>query len=317
MIRGMMSKDVPQVFGLGQCSLDYIGKIDDYPPPDVKCELFETVIQGGGPAATAMVALTRWGFSCYIAGVIGDDLFGRLIETSLREEGINTAGLVIRKGAASQFAFIAAEPVPGRRTIFWQRPTGQEIQPDEIDLTMLQQARVLHTDGLCMEAALFAASKARQLGVPVVVDAGTLREGMLDLARLSDCFIASEPFAHALTGDNDPLRACQILSDLCPRVVGVTLGEAGYVAMAGGKFIEKQAYPVKAVDTTGCGDVFHAGFVYGLISGWDAEKSLDLGAWAAAQVSLQLGGRSGIPTIETLRKFFYLRMMFERKDVIY
>ena len=298
----MMSKGVPQVFGLGQCSLDHIGKIDDYPPPDVKCELFEMVIQGGGPTATAMVALTRWGLSCYIAGVIGDDLFGRLIETSLREEGVNTAGLVIRKGATSQFAFIAAEPLLGRRTIFWQRPTGQEIQPDEIDLTMLRQARVLHTDGLCMEAALFAAVKARQSGVPVVVDAGMLRDGMLELARLSDCFIASEPFARALTGDHDPRRTCRILSDLGPRVVGVTLGEAGYVAMAGGKWIEKQAYMVQAVDTTGCGDVFHAGFVYGLVHGWNAEKSLDLGAWAAAQVSLQLGGRSGIPTLDALRK---------------
>jgi sulfofructose kinase len=292
----------PQVFGLGQCSLDHIGKIDGYPPPDAKCELFDTVIQGGGPAATAMVALTRWGLSCYIAGVIGDDLFGRLIETSLREEGVNTAGLVIRKGAASQFAFIAAEPVLGRRTIFWQRPTAQEIKPDEIDLTMLRQARVLHTDGLCIKAALFAADKARQSGVPVVVDAGTLRDGMLELARLSECFIASEPFARALTGDHDPRRTCRILSDLGPRVVGVTLGEAGYVAIAGGKWIEKQAYRVQAVDTTGCGDVFHAGFVYGLVHGWNAEESLDLGAWAAAQVSLQLGGRSGIPTLDALRK---------------
>ena len=298
----MMSKGVPQVFGLGQCSLDHIGKVDGYPPPDHKCELFETVIQGGGPAATAMVALSRWGLSCYIAGVIGDDLFGRLIETSLREEGVNTAGLVIRKGATSQFAFIAAEPVLGRRTVFWQRPTGQEIRPDEIDLTILRQARVLHTDGLCMETALFAAGKARQSGVPVVVDAGTLRDGMVELARLSDCFIASEPFARALTGDHDPRRACRMLSDLGPRVVGVTLGEAGYVAMAGGKWIERQAYRVKAVDTTGCGDVFHAGFVYGLVHGWNAEKSLDLGAWAAAQVSLQLGGRSGIPTLDALRK---------------
>ncbi|MDP2839902.1 MAG: PfkB family carbohydrate kinase, partial [Syntrophales bacterium] len=297
-----MSTGVPQVFGLGQCSLDHIGKIDVYPPPDVKCELFETVIQGGGPAATAMAALARWGLSCYIAGVIGDDLFGRLIETSLRDEGVNTAGLVIRKGATSQFAFIAAEPVLGRRTVFWQRPTGQEIQPDEIDLTMLRKARVLHTDGLCTETALFAAGKARQSGVSVVVDAGTLRDGMVELARLSDCFIASEPFARALTGDQDPRRACRILSDLGPRVVGVTLGEAGYVAMDAGKWIEKPAYMVRAIDTTGCGDVFHAGFVYGLVHGWNAEKSLDLGAWAAAQVSLELGGRSGIPTLDALRK---------------
>lgn len=299
-----MLKRVPQIFGLGQCSFDHIGRIGHYPPPDTKCELLETLTQGGGPTATAMVALSRWGLGCSMAGVIGDDIFGGLIETSLRQEGVDTAGLVTRKGTASQFAFIAAEPLRGRRTIFWQRPTGWELQPDEIDLERLRQARVLHIDGLCMEAAQFAAAVARQSGVLVVVDAGTLREGMVDLARLSDCFIVSENFSRALVGGDDPHRACRILSDLGPRVVGVTLGEAGYVAMESGRLIEKPAYKVQAVDTTGCGDVFHAGFVYGLVRGWDTEKSLDLGAWAAAQVSLQLGGRSGIPSSGALRKRF-------------
>lgn len=297
-----MARASLQVFGLGQCSLDYIGVVDVYPPPDVKCELSDAVIQGGGPAATAMVALSRWGLSCYLAGVIGDDVFGGLIEASLREEGVDTAGLVVRKGANSQFAFITAEPGGGRRTIFWRRPTGPEIRPDEIDLSRLSQARVFHTDGLCLEAALYAAGKARQAGAAVVVDAGTLRAGMLDLAKLSDCFIVSEPFAHSLAGGRDPVQACRILAGLGPRLVGVTLGEAGYVALTDGKFIEKRAYPVKAVDTTGCGDVFHAGFVYGFVSGWSAEKSLDLGAWAAAQVSLRLGGRAGIPPLAELRQ---------------
>ena len=298
----MMSKAAPQVFGLGQCSLDYIGTVDAYPPPDVKCELLETAVQGGGPAATALAALSRWGVSCYLAGVIGDDVGGGLIEASLREEGVDTAGLVVRKGAASQFAFIAAEPGRGRRTIFWRRPTGPALRPGEIDLSLLRQARVLHADGLCLDAALFAAGEARRAGVPVVVDAGTLREGMLELAKLSDCFIVSESFARALAGGRDPLRACRMLAELGPSVAGATLGEAGYVALAEGKIIEKQAYQVKAVDTTGCGDVFHAGFIYGLLNGWDAEKSLDLGAWAAARVSLQLGGRAGIPPLADLKQ---------------
>jgi sulfofructose kinase len=298
----MVSEGDFQVFGLGQCSLDYIGKVDLYPPPDVKCELRETVLQGGGPVATALTALARWGISCCFAGVVGDDLFGGLIEQSLREEGVGTAGLVVRKGVASQFAFIAAEQSLGRRNIFWRRPGGPELRPGEINLAILRRARLFHTDGLCMEAARFAAKEARRAGVTVVVDGGTLREGMLDLAGLSDCFVVSESFARALTGGDDPRRACRMLSELGPRLVGVTLGKAGYVAMAGGRLIEKGAYPAKAVDTTGCGDVFHAGVIYGLLRGWDAKKSLDLGAWAAAQVSRRLGGRSGIPTLAALRE---------------
>lgn len=294
-----------EVFGLGQCSLDCIGKIDAYPPPDVKCEFSGMILQGGGPVATALVALSRWGLSCYFAGLAGDDLFGRLIRESLEEEGIRTEGLIVREGRLSQFAFIAVEPAKGRRTIFWQRPTGTEIRPDEIDAGTLRRSRVLHTDGLFMEAALFACGTARQAGVPVVVDAGTLREGMLELARLSDCFIASESFASALTGGDRPLDACRELSALGPRVAGVTLGDRGYVALEGGRVIRKPAYAANAVDTTGCGDVFHAGFTYGLVRGWTVEKSLDLGAWAAARVSLRMGGRAGIPTLEEMAGIGY------------
>jgi sulfofructose kinase len=298
----MVSETRYQVFGLGQCSFDYIGKVDLYPLPDVKCEMRETIVQGGGPVATALTALARWGIPCCFSGVVGDDLFGGLIEKSLQEEGVDTEGLVIRKGGSSQMAFIAAEPDLGRRTIFWRRPGGPALRSDEIDLAILRRARLFHTDGLFMEAALFAAEEARQAGVKVVVDGGTLRDGMLDLAKLSDCFVVSEVFTRALTGGDDPRRACRILSKLGPRLVGVTLGKAGYVAMAGGEIIERAAYSVDAVDTTGCGDVFHAGLSYGLLQGWDAEKSLDLGAWAAAQVSLHLGGRTGIPTLAALRE---------------
>jgi sulfofructose kinase len=294
-----------QVYGLGQCALDYIGKIDAYPPPDVKCEFSEMVIQGGGPVATALVTLARWGLSCAFAGVAGDDLFGSMIKDSLDSEGVDTSGLLIRKGFGSQFAFIAAEPGVSRRTIFWRRPTGPPPSPDEIDYDIIRQAKVVHTDGLFAEATLAACTAAKEVGVPVVMDAGSLREGMLELAGLSDYYLASETFANALVGEDRPLEACERLAELGPRVVGVTLGPRGYVALVDGRIIERPAYQVEAVDTTGCGDVFHAGFTYGVVQGWDVEKSLDFGAWAAAMVSRELGGRAGIPSPNALVKQGY------------
>jgi ribokinase len=293
-----MDKRFSQVFGLGQCALDYIGKVDAYPPPDVKCEFSDMVIQGGGPVATALVALARWGVSCAFAGVVGDDLFGNMIRASLDDEGIDTSGLLIRKGFDSQFAFIVAEPGLGRRTIFWRRPTGSSPSLEEIDYDMIRKTKVFHTDGLFTEVSLAACKAAKEAGVQVVVDAGSLREGMLDLARWSDYFLASETFAKALMGEDKPLDACYKLAEFGPRVAGVTLGPKGYVALTEGGIIERPAYPVEAVDTTGCGDVFHAGFIYGLIQGWNVEKSLDFAAWSAARVSLKLGGRAGIPPIE-------------------
>jgi sulfofructose kinase len=295
----------PLVFGIGQCSLDYIGLIPAYPPPDVKCEFSNLVVQGGGPVATALVALKRWGLDGYMAGVAGDDDFGARITSLLNAEGIDTGGLCVRENRCSQFAFIVSEPSTARRTIFWQRPTGQPLQPEELNISLLLQSRALHIDGLFPEASLFACEKAKAAGIPVIVDAGTLRDGMLDLAKFSDCFVTSETFSNALSGT--PEETCRILADMGIRFTGVTLGQKGYIALVDGRFIRKEAYPAKAVDTTGCGDVFHAGLTYGIIQGWNAEKSLDLGAWAAAQVCTKMGGRAGIPDSRTLHVKYPLK----------
>jgi len=289
----------PLVFGIGQCSLDYIGLIPAYPPPDVKCEFSNLVIQCGGPVATALVALQRWGLDGYMAGVVGNDDFGENITSSLKGEGIDTGGIQIRNHERSQFAFIVSEPSSARRTIFWQRPTGQPLQPEEINTSMLLKSSALHIDGLFPEASLFACGKAREANIPVILDAGTLRDGMLNLAKLSDCVITSEKFSEAFAGT--PEQTCRQIADLGVRFTGVTLGAKGYIALIDGRFIRKEAYPVKAVDTTGCGDVFHAGLTYGIVRGWNAEKSLDLGAWAASLVSTQMGGRRGIPSVQDLQ----------------
>ena len=290
-----------QVYGLGQCCLDYIGKVDSYPPPDVKCEFTDMVMEGGGPVATALVALARWGVSCTFVGLLGDDQFGSIIQGTLEQEGVDTSGVVMREGSASQFAFILAEPGVGRRTIFWRRPTGAPLSPEELDFSTIRQVEVLHTDGFFMETSLAAAKAARKAGVRVVVDAGSFREGMLDLAQVSDCFLASETFSDGLVGKGKPLDACRKLAEFGPSIIGITLGARGYVALAGDRIIERPAYQVDAVDTTGCGDVFHAGFTYGLIKGWKVDKCLDFAAWAAAEVSLELGGRAGIPPLGLIR----------------
>ena len=290
---------IPIVFGIGQCSLDYIGLIPAYPPPDVKCEFSDLLIQCGGPVATALVALKRWGIHGHMAGVVGDDDSGKSILAALRKEGIDATGIQIRAGKSSQFAFIVSEPSSARRTIFWQRPTGRPLQPEELNINLLLKSSALHTDGLFPEASLWACRKAKAAGIPVIVDAGTLRDGMLEIAKFSDCFVTSETFSNTLA--ETPEETCRMLTDMGIRFTGVTLGAKGYMALIDGRFIHQGAYLANAIDTTGCGDVFHAGLTYGILRGWPAEKSLDLGAWAAARVSEQLGGRSGIPNAQDLQ----------------
>ncbi len=293
---------VPLVFGMGQCSLDYIGLIASYPAPDIKCEFTNLVIQGGGPAASAMVAVKRWGLDAHIAGVVGDDDFGRQIRAFLLAENIDTSGLVVRPHKQSQFAFIVSEPACARRTIFWQRPTGEGLRPEELNKDVLLQSAALHIDGIFSEACLWACRLAKDAGIPVILDAGTLREGMIDIARLSDCVVTSEVFSDAFAETHRD--TCLKLADMGVKLAGVTLGKKGYIALAGGRWIRRDAYPARAIDTTGCGDVFHAGLTYGIVNGWSAGQSLDLGAWAAAAVSTKMGGRDGIPSLAELKNKF-------------
>jgi len=297
-----MKKCIFEVYGLGQCPLDYLGEIDAYPPSDTKCEFTGLVIEGGGPTATSLVALSRWGVSTAFAGIVGDDDFGGVIRQLLEKEQVDTSGVLVRKGSDSQFAFIVAEPRMGTLTIFWRRPTGPPLGPDELDYDIIKRAKVVHTDCLYLDASLAACKAARQAGGRVVADAGTLREGTIDLARHSDYFVVSQTFARAFVGHDNPLEACRKLAEFGPGVTGVTLGAEGYVALVHGRVIARPAYAVEAMDTTGCGDAFHAGITYGVIQGWDAEKSLDFGAWAAAMVSRKLGGRAGIPTLKEVKE---------------
>jgi ribokinase len=275
--------------------MDYLAPVDAYPGVDTKCEFEGLTVQGGGPVANALVALSRWGMRCAYGGLAGDDVFGEDIRAGLAAEGIDTAGLVARTASRSQFAFIAAEKIGGRRTIFWQRPTGSVLRDDEVDIAAIPRCRVFHTDGLYIEAAIAGCRAARDAGATVVLDAGTLRDGVLDVAALADCCVVSEAFARRLVGVDDPEAACRRLTLLGPAMVGVTLGARGYVALSQGRLIRRPAYPVSAVDTTGCGDIFHAGVIYGLLKNWSFERALDFAAWAAAMTATKLGGRDGIP----------------------
>ena len=286
-----------RVYGLGQCALDYLGRIKTYPEADSKCEFTSLRIQGGGPVATALVALQRWGISTAFCGVVGDDDFGKQILTELRSEKIDLEDVLIRKNESSQFAFVVAETEPDRRTIFWRRPTGSEPTTTEIKTRRILSAELLHTDGIFPEATLHACKVANSANIPVSVDAGSMREAMPEIASYSDFFLASSTFATQFLGRDDPGIACEKMAGLGARVVCVTLGAQGYVAKWNNKTIERPAYIVDTVDTTGCGDLFHAGFIYGILQEWSIEKSFDYAAWAAAMVSRNLGGRLTIPNV--------------------
>jgi len=293
-----------KVTGIGQCSLDYLALVDSYPDADTKKEILEWHEQGGGPVATALVALSRLGVECSFHGVAGDDDAGDKIRRSLVEEGVDVSGLVIRRTSTSQIAFIAIEKETGRRTIFWKRPTGVPLRDEDLGAGFLDGSGMLLLDGLMPEVSLYAAEQAQKRSVPVMLDAGRMRPGMIELARLSDYVVGSEEFARDL--DWEPTRETLFREreKLGVKVLTITLGRRGSVTVSSqGEYFDTPAFKIGAVDTTGAGDVFHGGYIYGLLRGWDLGETLTFASALAALKCTKVGGRAGIPKLDEVMRF--------------
>jgi sulfofructose kinase len=292
------------VAGLGQSSLDHLFQVPAYPPLDVKCEFSGLTIEGGGPVASAMVTLSRLGLSAACLGKVGDDQAGEAIIERLKDEGVATSGIIKAAGKTSQIAFIAVEEGSGHRNIFWTRGTAHPLLQKEIKWNILRNSRFLHLDGLHIEASIAAAQFARNLGIPIMLDAGTLRDEIKPLLPLIDYLVVAEGFARALAGGDNMVKALHSLAEFGARMVCITMGHLGSLGLEGGRVYVQKAYPIDAMDTTGCGDAFHGGLIYAILQNWSTQRALEFASAVAALKCRKMGGRAGLPTLDEVNRFF-------------
>ncbi|MEW6053629.1 MAG: sugar kinase [Nitrospirota bacterium] len=295
------------VVGIGQCSLDYLAIVDSYPRPDTKKEVIEWHEQSGGPVATALVALSRLGMQCRFFGITGDDDTEKKIRDSLAAEKIDTQGLLRRSAGISQLAFIVIEKGTAGRTIFWQRPSGEPLKPEELDDNFLDDCSFLILDGLMSDVSIYAAAKARKRKIPVMLDAGRARPGMLEIARLSDYLVTAEEFAVDLGWSLTQKALQEEKKRLGVKVLTVTQGNLGSITVTDNQSFHVPAFHVNALDTTGAGDVFHGGYIYGILQGWDLRDTVTFASAIAAMKCRKIGGRAGIPTFNEIRQFLQER----------
>jgi sulfofructose kinase len=290
-----------QVIGLGQACVDYLGRIALFPQEDHKVELKDLHMGCGGPASTAIITLARFGISTSFLGAISDDPFGKEIVKNLKKEDVDVSYLKITPGYSSQFAFIAITEKRGNRTIFWHRGSVPHLRPEDVDIRCFPSARILHLDSLMIEAAVAAARQAKALGITVVLDAGTMRKGTEDLMGLVDVLVASATFATPLVGFNASLETTlHALRDRGPAQVVITLGENGSIGLGDQGIVRQNAFAVRALDTTGAGDVYHGAYIYGILRGWDMSQCMRFASAAAALNCREIGAQSGIPGLEAI-----------------
>ncbi len=206
-----------------------------------------------------------------------------------------------------QTAFIAIDKSKGTRTIFWKRPTRDPLRVEELPPDFLSNAEFLLLDGLMKNVSLFGARQARKAGIPVMLDAGRVREGMRELARMCDYVVGSEEFARELGWKDDPASFRQEVRKHGFGITTITLGSRGSVTFADDEVISCPAFPVETVDTTGAGDVFHGGYLYGLLQKWPLKDTIRFASAVAAMKCRKLGGRAGMPRLSEVQQFLQER----------
>ena len=288
--------------GLGFCSNDYLALLPEI-PLDSKVQIQQHLVQGGGPAATSTVAAARLGMSAAFIGVTGDDEPGKWILRDFEAEKVSTDGMVVRKGHTSAIAYCWIDGPTGKRSVAWTRGTLTELTADEVNLELVRQAKILHLDGHNPAAALIAAKEARKHNIPVCLDAGTLRDGVRELLPYVTILIASEAFARLYTGENELEKAIFKLREIGAEVTGITMGKEGSMMLDGDKIVRCPAFRIEPVDTTGAGDVYHAGFGVRYLETHDLMECMRFASAVSAIKCLQLGGRAGIPNRAQVDEF--------------
>ncbi|MEW6377018.1 MAG: PfkB family carbohydrate kinase [Thermodesulfobacteriota bacterium] len=290
------------VVGMGLNSVDFLAVVPEFPSLNSKMKILQFSKQGGGQVATAMVALSRWGVRTKYIGKVGGDELGQFSLNSIHQEGVDVSSVTVEPNASNQFAIIIVDAISGERTILWDRDERLMYREGELRNEDICSGKLLHLDGHDLRAAIQCARWAREEGIPTVIDLDKVEPFTSELIREIDFVITSSRFPALFTGISDRERALIEIQKQVPGFLCATLGREGAVALVEGEFFYVKGFEVKTVDTTGAGDVFHAGFIYGLLQNWEAPEILRFANVAAALKCQNLGGRKGIPTLEEVRK---------------
>lgn len=288
------------VIGIGANSVDFVNLLPAYPQPQgtlAKMRISRQAIFCGGQMATALATCARFGLQAKYIGVTGTDENGRRVRRELAGRDVDMADAVIRD-VPNQFAVILVDEVSGERIVLWDRDERLALREREVAPETVAATRLLHVDDVDQEAAIRAATIGRAAGVPVTSDLDRLTDRTEALVAAVSIPIFAEHVPPALTGHTDQEAALRALRQRHDGLLVVTLGANGAMALDGDRLVCVPGFVVPVADTTGAGDVFRGGFIYGLLNEWPIERTLRFANAAAAASCTRLGALAGVPTRE-------------------
>jgi sulfofructose kinase len=297
----MTNSSTVDVVGVGLNATDTLIPLPEYPARGTKVAFTSARVLPGGQVATALAACQQWGLRTRYVGKVGDDSAASLHRAEFARLGVE-AHLLTAPGCPSQQAFILVDNT-GERTVLWKRDPRLTLRPEELHREWIVSARALHLDGHDTPAATTAAAWARAAGIPVIADLDELYPGIEALLPNIDYLITSRDIPGRIARESDLRKSLPTLHTRYNyRLTAATLGHGGVLAWDGAEFHYAPAYRVEVADTTGAGDIFHAGFIYAMLQNWPLQRQLEFACAAAALNCTGVGARGGIQPVDTIER---------------
>lgn len=285
---------MPRVLCVGHAVHDFVFSMPELPLGGRKHRADGFTSIGGGPAATAAVAIARLGAEVWLAARLGDDAIATLIQEELQHFGVRCEHLRRHPGCRSSVSAVVVDRHAERMIVNYLDPSLPEEASWLPDPGTLGVAAVL-ADSRWPHGARFALDAARRAGIPAVLDADRPVPPDQSLLRAASHVAFSADALADLTGEADPAAGLRAAGRLTDAWCAVTIGAGGVLIAAGDRFEVSPGFALQAVDTLGAGDVWHGAFALRLAEGANEQDACRFASAAAALKVQRAGGRAGAP----------------------
>jgi len=293
-----------KVICIGQAAYDITLPMDHFPIENKKVRSQDKIECAGGSACNCAYMLAKWGMDTYFAGVVGDDYYGNKIKEELDNIGVNTKYLELSKDSSTTSSYIINNLSSGSRTIITNRP--KELVLSSLDV--VDKFDVILLDGY---EKTFANKIIDENPEAIkIIDAGSLKEATIELSKKVDYIVCSHDFAEDYTKhkvDYEDLTSLIVIYNLLKKdfdaKIVITLEDKGcFVYDDGYKLVP--TLKMKAVDTTGAGDIFHGAFTYAIANNYDMMKTLKISNISGALSVTRIGGQYSMPSKDEVEKIY-------------
>ncbi len=289
------------VIGFGALNLDKIYRVDKIPGKDEEGFVRDLQMYPGGSAANTIVGLARLGLKTAYIGKVGDDAEGQILLEDLENERVDTKAVIRAKGRSGTAMIFVDDS--GNRAILVDPGVNDTIRYEEIDLSFAKKFELLHLTSFICKNGLDSLKSQKKIvkefeivsfdpGMPYA-ERGL--DEMLPILERTTIFLPNRTEIEKIFG-MDYRKSAQKCLDLGIKIVVVKLGSEGCWIKTENKEISLKPFRVQVVDTTGAGDAFNAGFLYGYLKGKSLEESGKIGNYVASLCIQKIGARTGLPS---------------------